>query len=141
MLIALLVTAFATGPPRQSAIAQPLAKADEVRKLEDELGRLQDQIHKVQARLRKAREVEVAFKVRSSRSLDDPSFQGIRELLAMKNRNWGQCVVTGPDLVIQVNQKTKTIFLRGQPEENESFQHLVLAFDALYALQDAPGSR
>jgi hypothetical protein len=54
----------------------------------------------------------------------------------MQNRKWGQCVVIGPDLAIRVNQKTKTIFVRGQPEEVESFRRLVLTFDALYRLAE-----
>jgi hypothetical protein len=139
MLLALLSTAVATASSPQSADAQPPVNADEIKKLEVELAQLQAKIQIVEARLRTAREVAVAFTVKSSRSLEDPSFQGILDLLTMRNRKPGQCVVPGPDLVITVNHAKKTILVRGQPEEVEAFRHLVVAFDALYALGKARG--
>jgi hypothetical protein len=116
------------------AVAQRADKSDEVNRLEAELARLRGQIHTVEARLRKAREVVVAFTVQSERSLGDPKFEGVLQILTMQNRKWGQCVVSGPDLVIAVNKEAKTIFVKGQPEDIESFKSLVLSMDALYKL-------
>jgi hypothetical protein len=118
----------------QPAAGQPADKSEEVKKLEAELARLRAQIQTVEARLRKAREVVVAFTVKSERSLSDPTFAGILHMQALQNLKWGQDVATGPDLVIAVNKEAKTVFVKGQPEDIEAFRRLVVLYDELHLL-------
>jgi hypothetical protein len=138
VLLAVLGAASAATLPGPRALAQQSDKSAEVKKLEAELAKLQAKIQDVEARLRKAREVVIAFTVKSERSLQNPDFSWIMRIIAEQNHKGGDLLFL-PDLTVAVNKEARTVFVKGQPEDVEQFKGLVLNWDEFYLMAEAEG--